>query len=204
MVRKTNNLMNSAATENFTKNNLNKNSSNFPPHPSPPWQHAQLSHFQASEQQPFHHVKNHNPQPNPVNSWFELHFQKISNFVLVKLDFSNFLVQKYQPSSILISTNIVVYVDWLIDPQPRFLNLNNFPLLNLLFLEWRDMDHFVQSCIYAVVVPSLVTNLLGKYTSHDKWNHFTQQFFAHKYQLRGQLDTIRRCKFFDPSFYSAD
>lgn len=87
-----------------------------PPPPPPQYQHQNFYNFSQS-----------NFRVNP------LPFPNISNFVCNKLDGSNFLVWKYQLSSILISRNLFGFVDGSIPTESPFLMHNNIPVNNPVF-----------------------------------------------------------------------
>ncbi|KAI3935864.1 hypothetical protein MKW92_042353 [Papaver armeniacum] len=123
-------------------------------------------------------------------------FQHITQLISLKLDDTNFLIWKNQMEPILISTDLIGYVDGSITSPPEFIKDGESEILNPAYFKWRKWDKYVLSCLNSTFSDSLSCSVLGCTTAAEVWSYltkeFSNQFSARRSMLRGQLQTIKR------------
>lgn len=148
-------------------------------------------------------INNHSQDMNNLvnqfqqqNLHFTLPFQNIHNFVFFKLDSTNFLLWRHQFESILMSTNLLRFVDGTYVEPPTHITINGARVINPENLFWHQMDRFIISCFNATLSKSVSSSTFGLTTSKQYWDYlrseFSDQFVVRRSLLRGQLQTLHR------------
>ncbi|OVA07649.1 hypothetical protein BVC80_6731g1 [Macleaya cordata] len=93
----------------------------------------------------------------PTNSFSlpSLPITNITNFISIKLDGSNYLLWKDQFEDILITTDLIGYVEGKIKEPAKFVTIDGVESINPEYVSWRKFDRFVKSCLKATLTESV-------------------------------------------------
>uniref|UniRef100_A0A2N9I2N4 Retrotransposon Copia-like N-terminal domain-containing protein n=1 Tax=Fagus sylvatica TaxID=28930 RepID=A0A2N9I2N4_FAGSY len=93
----------------------------------------------------------------------------ISNLVSVKLDHSNYVLWKYQITSILKAYSVLSFVDGTQQCPPEYLQNSNGSLQeNSLYQQWISRDQGLLTLINSTLSPTALSLVVGQTTAHGK------------------------------------
>ena len=116
----------------------------------------------------------------------------ISN-ISMKLDSMNYLLWKYQITSIFESYSLLDLLDESIQPPAKFIADREGPAVeNPLYKQWKVRDQALKTLINATLSPSALTLVLSQTTAQGVWQvlerRFTSLSRTHVLSLKAELD----------------
>jgi hypothetical protein len=118
-----------------------------------------------------------NPSYSHSNQTQMFLLSNISNFVSVKLDHSNFLILKFQITSILDAYSFMEYIDGSIPFPVKFLtNAFGSEAINPNFLQWKARDKVLISLISVTLSPSALSLVIGQTSARGIWEVLEKRY----------------------------
>jgi hypothetical protein len=120
----------------------------------------------------------------------------ISN-ISMKLDSMNYLLWKYQITSIFESYSLLDLLDESIQPPAKFIADREGPAVeNPLYKQWKARDQALKTLINATLSPSALTLVLSQTTAQGVWQvlerRFTSLSRTHVLSLKAELDRVKK------------
>ena len=118
-----------------------------------------------------------NPSQSHSNQTQMFLLSNISNFVSVKLDHSNFLIWKFQITSILDAYSFMEYIDGSIPCPVKFLtDASGSETINPDFLQWKARDKVLISLISVTLSPSALSLVIGQTSARGIWEVLEKRY----------------------------
>jgi hypothetical protein len=120
----------------------------------------------------------------------------ISN-ISVELDSKNYLLWKYQITSIFESYSLLDLLDESVQPPAKFIaNREGTAVENPLYKQWKTRDQALKTLINATLSPSALTLVLSQTTAQGVWQvlerRFTSLSRTHVLSLKAELDRVKK------------
>uniref|UniRef100_A0A2N9HPA0 Integrase catalytic domain-containing protein n=1 Tax=Fagus sylvatica TaxID=28930 RepID=A0A2N9HPA0_FAGSY len=121
----------------------------------------------------------------------------ISNLVSVKLDHSNYVLWKYQITSILKAYSVLSFVDGTQQCPPEYLQNSNGSLQeNSLYQQWISRDQGLLTLINSTLSPTALSLVVGQTTAHGVWSilekRYTSSSRSNILNLKMELHNIKK------------
>ena len=120
----------------------------------------------------------------------------ISN-ISVKLDSTNYLLWKYQITSIFESYSLSDLLDGSVQPLAKFIaDKEGVAIENPLYKQWKTRDQALKTLINATLSPSALTLVLAQTTAQGVWQvlerRYTSLSRTHVLSLKVELDRVKK------------
>ena len=121
----------------------------------------------------------------------------ISNLVSFKLDQSNYVLWKYQITSILKAYSVLGFVDGTQQCPSQYLESSDGTLQeNLLYQQWISRDQGLLTLINSTLLPTSLTLVVGQTTAHGIWSilekRYTSASRSNILNLKMELHNIKK------------
>uniref|UniRef100_A0A2N9ETD4 Uncharacterized protein n=1 Tax=Fagus sylvatica TaxID=28930 RepID=A0A2N9ETD4_FAGSY len=120
----------------------------------------------------------------------------ISN-ISVKLDSTNYLLWKYQITSIFESYSLLDLLDGSVQHPAKFIaDREGVAIENPLYKQWKTCDQALKTLINATFSPSALTLVLAQTTAQGVWQvlerRYTSLSRTHVWSLKAELDRVKK------------
>jgi hypothetical protein len=120
----------------------------------------------------------------------------ISN-ISMKLDSTNYLLWKYQITSIFESYSLLDLLDGSVQPPAKFIaDKEGVAIENPLYKQWKTRDQALKTLINATLSPSALTLVLAQTTAQGVWQvlerRYTSLSRTHVLSLKAELDRVKK------------
>ncbi|KAK2981326.1 hypothetical protein RJ640_020196 [Escallonia rubra] len=165
--------------------------------PSPPFPFSVPPHGYPTPITPSHSTSSHPPAAPSLPSMPMLVAPNITHLVSLKLDANNYILWKSQFLPVLISHDLLDYIDGIFPCPPQYVSdSDGQAIVNPTYTAWARTDQSLLSWINATLTKDILQEVHELTSSRDVWltldRRFLDQSIAKELQLKLQLQSIQK------------